>query len=176
MELYSCFPFAVRIQLQEMGLDPQRPLSVTGAMTFGGGPLNNFVLQVTVKMAQLLRRQPGETGMVTSISGMNTKQACALYSTQPGEGGWQFADVTEAVREATELCEIVGDYAGPAVIAGYTVLYQGENAWRGVAVLDLPDGRRTVAYSEDPSVIEAMHGEECCGRDTSVDEGVFSLQ
>ena len=37
---------------------PQCDVSVTGGMTFGGGPLNNFVFQATVKMAQLLRREP----------------------------------------------------------------------------------------------------------------------
>ena len=60
MELYSCFPQAVRVQLEEIPVDAGRPLSVTGGMTFGGGPLNNFVLQATVKMAQLLRSHRGE--------------------------------------------------------------------------------------------------------------------
>jgi acetyl-CoA C-acetyltransferase len=173
MELYSCFPQAVRVQLEELGISDARDLSVTGAMTFAGGPLNNFVLQVTVKMAQCLRESPGHTGLVTSISGMNTKQACALYATEPNPAGWQFADVTEEVRAATPLCELVGDYRGDGRVAGYTVLYQGETPWRAVAVCDLPDGRRTTVYSEDAGLIEQVQEEEFCGQQVIIDEGKF---
>ena len=174
MELYSCFPLAVRVQLQEMGLPANKPLSVTGAMTFAGGPLNNFVLQATVKMAQRMRAQPASTGLVTCISGMNTKQGCALYSTAPNPAGWQYADVTEAVRKATALCELVGGYEGGATIAGYTVLFRGDDPGRAVAVCDLPDGARTVAYSEDATLVEALLGEECVGRQVAIAGGQFS--
>ncbi|HKY16475.1 MAG TPA: hypothetical protein VJM33_16230, partial [Microthrixaceae bacterium] len=44
-ELYSCFPAAVQVQVRELGLDPGRPLTTSGGMSFAGGPLNNFVLQ-----------------------------------------------------------------------------------------------------------------------------------
>src|SRR5262245_13129276 len=50
VELYSCFPSAVRVQARELGLDESRPLSVTGGMTFAGGPLNNFVFQALVRL------------------------------------------------------------------------------------------------------------------------------
>jgi len=172
-ELYSCFPFAVRVQLQEFGMDPGGEFSVTGGMTFGGGPLNNFVLQATVKMARLLRENPVETGLVTTVSGMLTKQACALWSATPGSTGWVFADVTEQVRQASELCELVADYQGEAAVAGYTVLYQGAEPWRAVAVFDLPDGRRTVAYSEDPQWLQMMMTQECCGESFTVAAGQF---
>ena len=39
----------------------RRPVSVTGGMTFGGGPLNNFVLQSTVAMAERLRHGDAAT-------------------------------------------------------------------------------------------------------------------
>jgi acetyl-CoA C-acetyltransferase len=175
MELYSCFPLAVRAQLQELGLSHDQPLSVTGAMTFGGGPLNNFVLQATVKMARLLRGQAGATGLVTCVSGMNTKQGCALYSTLSNPAGWQFADVTTAVEDATGLCELVSAYEGAANIAGYTVLYQGEAPWRAVAVCDLPGGRRTVVFSEEAAVIAAMLIDEFVGRAVQVFGGKFTL-
>ncbi len=85
-ELYSCFPYAVRSQLQEFGMSGSGDLSVTGAMTFGGGPLNNFVFQATARMAQLLRQNPDEVGLVTTVSGMLTKQGVALWSATPNPG------------------------------------------------------------------------------------------
>jgi acetyl-CoA C-acetyltransferase len=174
MELYSCFPLAVRVQLEELGVSEDRLLTVTGAMTFGGGPLNNFVLQATVKMVQLLGEGKGSTGLVTSISGMNTKQACALYAAEPNPAGWQFADVTDEVAAATDLVEVVSGYEGGATIAGFTVLFQGENPWRAVAVCDLPDGNRTVAYSEDSVLVNAMLEGEFVGRTVAIADGQFA--
>ncbi len=60
LELYSCFPVAVRVQARELGIDEARPLTVTGGMTFAGGPLNNFVLQALAKMARGAARRAGE--------------------------------------------------------------------------------------------------------------------
>ncbi len=174
-ELYSCFPYAVRAQLQEFGAIGEGELSVTGGMTFGGGPLNNFVYQATAKMAQVLREQPGEVGLVTTVSGMLTKQGVALWSTEPNPGGWAFEDVTEAVRETFDLREVVADYSGNAVVAGYTVLYQGDTPWRAVAVFDLPGGERTVAFSEQPEAVQQMLDEECCGRTYPLQAGEFTL-
>ena len=172
-ELYSCFPYAVRVQLEEFGMDGSGELSVTGGMTFGGGPLNNFVFQATARMAQLLRSQPEEVGLVTTVSGMLTKQACALWSTAPGADAWACNDVTEQVRQAMDIRELVAAYQGEATVAGYTVLFQGSEPWRAVAVFDLPDERRTVAYSEQPEILASMQQREFCGQRFSLAEGRF---
>ena len=174
-EIYSCFPAAVRVQLDEFGMVNDGGLTVTGAMTFGGGPLNNFVFQATVKMAQLLRAQPDEVGLVTSVSGMLTKQACALWSAYPGEAPWAFSDVTAEVSRSSPLCDLIADYSGPGVVAGYTVLFQGDDPWRGVAVFDLPGGKRTVAYTQSTELMEQLMGEEQCGKQFLLDKGQFAL-
>ena len=172
-ELYSCFPYAVRVQLEEFGLDLNRDVSVTGGMTFGGGPLNNFAFQATVKMAQLLRKNPAEIGLVTTVSGLSTKQACALWSTNPGVKDWTCADVTDQVCQQSDVCEVVSNYSGKGSVAGYTVLHQGSDPWRAVAVFDLPGSQRTVAYSEDPAMMEVMMTQECCGLSYYVTAGRF---
>ena len=56
LELYSCFPAAVRVQARELGIDAARRLTLSGGMAFAGGPLNNFVLQALVRMVGALRR------------------------------------------------------------------------------------------------------------------------
>ncbi|MEM9254882.1 MAG: acetyl-CoA acetyltransferase [Pseudomonadota bacterium] len=172
-ELYSCFPYAVRVQMAEFGLRGGGDLSVTGGMTFGGGPLNNFVFQATVKMAQLLRLQPEELGLVTTVSGMVTKQACALWSCTVPAAGWQFADVSEEVRASTDLCELVADYQGVGSVAGYTVLWQGSAPWRAIAVFDLPEDRRTVAFSENSTIMQDMMHRECGGLEYRLTDGQF---
>ena len=83
VDLYSCFPIAVRTQVLELGIDLDRDLTVTGGMTWAGGPLNNYVIQAAVKLTQVLRADPGSTGLLTSISGMITKQGASMWSSEP---------------------------------------------------------------------------------------------
>ena len=91
VDLYSCFPSAVRIQARELGLpldDPDgRPLSVGGGMTFGGGPLNNATFQALARMVPMLRDAPGTTGLLTFISGIITKHGTSVWSTTPARAG-----------------------------------------------------------------------------------------
>jgi len=44
IDLYSCFPVAVQVAARELGIAQDRPLTVTGGLTFAGGPLNNYVM------------------------------------------------------------------------------------------------------------------------------------
>ncbi len=168
LELYSCFPVAVRVQVRELGVAADRALTVTGGMAFAGGPLNNFVLQAVVRMAEVLRANRAGTGMVTAVSGMLTKQGVSLWSTRPPAAPCRFADVTRDVAAAMPTVEVIDAYKGPATIASYTVLYDGDTPVRAVAVCDLPDGRRTLGASNEPHLAAAMTEREHCGRRVSI--------
>ena len=163
-ELYSCFPVAVRIQAREIGLPEGMPLTQTGGMSFAGGPLNNFVYQSLVKMIEVLRKHPGDVGLVTAVSGMLTKQGVSLWSSAKPAHGFAYADVSGEVRDSTRLCDVIEEARGPAVVATYTVLYDKAGApARGVIVADLPDGRRTVAHTDDAGLVSTMLEQEFCG-------------
>ena len=88
-EVYSCFPAAVRVQQRELGLDAAGTPTLTGGMTFAGGPFNHFVLQSLVALGRRLRSDPGELGLVTTVSGMLSKPGLAVWSADPppGAGG-----------------------------------------------------------------------------------------
>ena len=65
VDLYSCFPSAVQVAAAELGLpvdDPARPLTVTGGLTFAGGPWSNYVAHSIATMAELLAANPGKRG------------------------------------------------------------------------------------------------------------------
>ncbi|MGB0964338.1 MAG: acetyl-CoA acetyltransferase, partial [Mycobacterium sp.] len=65
VDVYSCFPSAVQIAARELGLpigDSSRPLTVTGGLTFAGGPWNNYVTHSIATMAQQLVARPGSRG------------------------------------------------------------------------------------------------------------------
>ena len=55
VELYSCFPAAVRVQQRELGLPHDGIPTVTGGMAFAGGPFNNFTYQATAAVVERLR-------------------------------------------------------------------------------------------------------------------------
>jgi acetyl-CoA C-acetyltransferase len=174
VDLYSCYPAAVRVQLRELGLSAGRPLTVTGGMTFAGGPLNNYVLQAMAAMTARLRADPRATGLVTAVSGMLTKQGVSLWSGTPGARDFRHQDVTSEVETGTARVPCVPPRASAATIASYTVPYGGDRPERAIAVCDLPDGTRTIATSEDAPQAAAMTSSEWCGRRVAVrDDGSF---
>jgi acetyl-CoA C-acetyltransferase len=162
-DLYSCFPAAVRVQQREIGIGDERPLTVTGGMTFGGGPLNHYMFQGLASMARVLRADPGSTGLVTAVSGMVTKQGVSLWSTEPGPG-FAHDDVSEATARDTPAVPVERATASPATIATYTVLVDRSGPPRTVFLCDLPSGARTLAASSDEAIAECATSEELCGR------------
>jgi acetyl-CoA C-acetyltransferase len=172
LDLYSCFPSAVQIFADALAVDDCRDLTVTGSMASAGGPLNNYVLQATCRMVELLRDtskiKPAANGLVTSVSGMMTKQGYGLWSTQKPLHPFAFIDVTEKVQADSRSLEVLQQYEGSATIAGYTVLFQGDAPSRAIIIANTPDARRVIAYSEDAEIMHAMMQEEWCGRTVDV--------
>jgi acetyl-CoA C-acetyltransferase len=177
LDLYSCFPSAVRLQLRELGIDATRPLTVTGGMTFGGGPLNNYTLQSLAKMCDLLRERPDAYGLVTAVSGIVTKFAGAIWSCRaPADGSVLTDDVSDEARVATGLVAVDADHEGAATIAGYTVVHEHGTPTAAVTVVDTPTGTRSVATSTDPELVTAMARDEWIGRTVTVRSGELHVQ
>ncbi len=167
LELYSCFPAAVRVQRRELDIAAERPVTVTGGMAFAGGPLNNFVLQAAVRLAQRLREEPGASGLLSAVSGMLTKQGVSLWSQQAGPG-FASADVSAQAERATRRVEIAPEFRGTARVAGYTVLYAGDRPNQTIAVCDTGDGARAVVVGEDPALAQRATTRELCGREIEI--------
>ncbi len=164
VDLYSCFPIAVRTQALELGLDLGRDLTMTGGMTWAGGPLNNYVIQAAVKLAQVLRADPGSTGLLTSISGMITKQGASVWSAEPPEQPFANIDVTDAVAAELQPKPYRTGDNEQAEVVSYTVIWGREGPERAVAIGEFPDGARTLLVSAAPAVMAAAVAGEFCGR------------
>jgi acetyl-CoA C-acetyltransferase len=172
-DVYSCFPSAVQVAAKEIGLDTSKPLTVTGGLTFGGGPLNNYVMHGIARMAELLREAPGEKGLCTANGGFLTKHAFGVYSTEPPSVPFQHADLQDEV-DALPKREAVVEHEGEVTLESYTVMYEGSEPAVGHAACLLPDGGRTWANIPDRDVAAAMTTEEFCGRAGRVSGGIFS--
>ena len=175
VELYSCFPIAVESYAQELGLSLARDLTVTGGMQFAGGPFNNYVLQASCRMAQLIRSGHGRTGLVSSVSGVLTKQGFGLWADAPGNEGFVSLDVTADTAQMQGIKEVVEAYSGAAVVAGYTVLYGKNHPARALVLADTHDGRRALAWSENPALVQRIEAAEFCGQRIEVQGEVFAL-
>ncbi len=181
LELYSCFPSAVQVYANALGADDERDLTVTGGMASAGGPLNNYVFQSTCRMVELLREKAQQkhaaaNGLVSSVSGMLTKQAYGLWSTQKPQKPFAFVDVSDAVDAASAVKTVLENYEGSAVIAGYTVLYAGDSPSRAIAIADTPTGERVVVFSEEPAVLQCCTSDaEQCGKVVRVNQGRFAF-
>jgi acetyl-CoA C-acetyltransferase len=174
VDLYSCFPSAVQIGAAEIGLGLDRPLTVTGGLSFAGGPWNNYVTHSIATMAGLLRDEPGALGLITANGGYVTKHALGLYSTEPPAGGFRWADVQAAVDALPrrEVCETVDDsVGGTATVESWVVQHGRDGApERVIASCLLDDGRRAWATSaDDATVAEMRTGAEQIGRAVKID-------
>lgn len=168
-ELYSCFPSAVGVQQRELGLQGGPVPTVTGGMAFAGGPFNNFTYQATAAIAGRLRNDPGALGMVTTVSGLLTKPALAVWSTEPGP--LLVDDLANQAEAATEQREVantpdvlaVTETRG-ATIASLTVTYSGSDATSSFVIADLTDGRRWIGTSDDPDLLSEARRTELIGQ------------
>lgn len=167
-DLYSCFPSAVQVAASELGIPEGRPLTVTGGLTFGGGPLNSYTLHAIARMVEVLRADRGSTGLVSGNGGWLAKHAFGIYSTEPPREGFRYENL-QAEVDAEPLREALIDWDGPVTIEAYTVAHRkGVPRIAHVACLT-DDGRRTWGRVDDPRVMEAMMREEFCGRSGRID-------
>ena len=174
LDLYSCFPVAVTTAAEGLGVPSGRDLTVTGGMSFAGGPLNNYVFQALVRAAQLLAEGQGATALVTCVSGLYTKQGFTVLATPPPAQPSSVQDVTDEVAAREPALPVADEGSGPGTIVAATVLHQGGTPERAIAVVDLADGRRTMAASLEPEVLARFVVEEPVGLPVEVAEGTFT--
>src|ERR1700754_5047841 len=57
VELYSCFPCVPKMARRILGWPVAKPASVFGGLTFGGGPIGNYMSHAVVSMVHRLREE-----------------------------------------------------------------------------------------------------------------------
>jgi acetyl-CoA C-acetyltransferase len=158
VELYSCFPCVPKMARRVLGWPIEKPATVFGGLTFGGGPIGNYMSHAVVSMVLKLREE-GRFGLLFANGGFATHNHTIVIGREPILAAafphdFHFQDEADVDRGAVPA--IVEDYEGPATIETYTVLYErdGSAKW-GVIVARTSDGARTLAKvpSDDQSGI-----------------------
>lgn len=177
-DLYSCFPSAVQLAMGAIGLagpmggDP-RPLTVTGGLCFGGGPLNNYPTHAIARMVEVLRADPGSVGLTTALGWYATKHSCGIWSTTPPTSGFVRVDpsVTQAEVDARPSRAWATGYAGAATIEATAVPFDRDGTpTTGIVTAIAPDGRRVWANVTDPDALVAMTTRAWEGRTATIAE------
>ncbi|MBU7588070.1 acetyl-CoA acetyltransferase [Sphingopyxis terrae subsp. ummariensis] len=149
VELYSCFPCVPKMARRTLGWPVDRPATVFGGLTFGGGPIANYMSHAIVSMVEKLRRE-GRYGFLFANGGFATDNHCIVLGKEPIAAAsfpQDFDYQAEAEAKRGPVPDLVEDYAGPATIESYTVFYGRDGAPRaGVVVARTPEGRRTLAH------------------------------
>ena len=166
VDLYSCFPSAVQLGAQSLGLSTtDRQLTRTGGLPFAGGPWNNYVMHAIATVTKDLREQPGEKGLVWANGGYATKHAFGVYGTEPPTGGFKHAYPQDEIDALPRRELATGeDAAGPATIEAFTVMHGREGTpEQAIATALLDDGRRAWGLSTDADVMGALADGEWVG-------------
>jgi acetyl-CoA C-acetyltransferase len=175
LDVYSCFPSAVQAAAEAIGIDESRRLTVTGGLTFAGGPLNNYVTHSIAALVGVLRADPGSLGLATANGGFLTKHALGLYSTEPPRTPFRRlpladGDIAHDARDAAP------DHTGAVTVEASTVMHDHDGPSRALFALRTADGRRTWGSSDDASVMKSVMTDELCGTTADIDaEGTVRL-
>ncbi len=168
LDLYSCFPSAVEIACDELGLaaDDPRGLTVTGGLPYFGGPGNNYVTHSIAEMMNRVRVNPGSLGMVTANGNYVTKQSIGIYSSEPGPH--PFSPRDPAVYQAeidAEPGPWVSEHAeGRARVETYTVMHDRTGPSFGIMFGRLGNDSRFIAVlPEDRALLSAMTEQDHLG-------------
>ncbi len=183
VDLYSCFPAVVEMAGHELGIaidQPERPVTVTGGLTFFGGPGNNYVTHSIAQMAHRLRELPGACGLVSGLGWFATKHSIGIYGSRPprheGRDGFRWRDV-QAEVDALPQSRVSSSYEGPCQVETYTITYDRfENPERAIIVAQAPDGVRVWGNITDADTLVGLSEVELCGREATIGaDGIVDL-
>jgi acetyl-CoA C-acetyltransferase len=151
-DLYSCFPCAVIISALEIGLDINSlpPLSITGGLSYFGGPGSNYVMHAIAHAVARLRKNPEQFGLITGNGWYLTKHSTGIYSGIEPKRPWdrKTMKAIQPVIDAMPSPVFCERPKGQVTIETYTVLHdlikEGPVA---VIIGKLDSGARCMALS-----------------------------
>ncbi|WP_430417448.1 hypothetical protein [Parasphingorhabdus sp.] len=155
IDIYSCFPVAVSLAMDALG-SPDRPLSsytLTGGLSFFGGPGNSYSAHGIVALVEALREDGSKPGMISANGGVINKESVGIYAAQPVAGSWSPDRVAEPHRILKpDHVKEEHFFNGNAVIKSYSMPYG--KASRGAASLWLEDEQGLPAIGVLPDAPE----------------------
>lgn len=181
-DLYSCFPCAVQVTCNEIGLSAQdrRGVTVTGGLPYMGGPGNNYSLHGIAEMTARLRKRDKGFGLVTANGLYLTKHSLGLYSTEPADSQWVTVNSDSLQKQIDDLpcLSLAADPVGTAIVEAFTVAFDRHGPKSGIVIAKNLTGERILAYTRaDADTLNHLLKEDPVGRSgqVSVEDGINIL-
>ena len=164
IDLYSCFPAAVQVAQREIGVDPGRPFTITGGLTFAAGPMNCYCILPLTKAVELLRSSPSKRALLTGNGGCFTKHSALVLSCEPSPNGFRSSS-PQAEVDALPSRPTPTDPVEHGTLETYTVTFDREmQPERAIlAILDEAGGRHW-SDTTDVATITDLLADDCCGQ------------
>ncbi|TAE75581.1 MAG: hypothetical protein EAZ85_01960 [Bacteroidetes bacterium] len=150
-DLYSCFPAAVQVAQKSIGLslDDKRPLSLTGGLSFFGGPWNNYSMHAIATTIEKIRNNIFKNVLINGLGWYITKHSIGIYSKFPPKGIFELPNLDDLQKEidAEMLPDLVKEANGKATIIGYSILFDFKNQPnKTIFLLELENKLRALSY------------------------------
>ncbi|MBS3960874.1 MAG: acetyl-CoA acetyltransferase [Sandarakinorhabdus sp.] len=152
MDLYSCFPSAVEIAADEIGIahDDPRGLTLTGGLPYFGGPGNNYSMHSIAEVAARCRAHPGDYGLVFANGGYLTRHSFGVWNTNPGDFTCTEAAICQAAIDRIEGPRLEERPEGAGTVETFTVIHdKGVPAFALIVGRLNGDGSRFLAQIHD---------------------------
>lgn len=171
VELYSCFPCVPKLARRILGWPADRPVTVHGGLTFGGGPIANYMTHAIAAMVRLLRKE-GRYGFLFANGGHCSHNHSIVLMREPPQENpfpqdYHYQEEADAGRRP--IPPLTDEYEGKAPVETYTVIYKrGGEPDYGVALSRTrlgerliarvqPDDTRSIAFLTDGRVEPVGH-------------------
>jgi acetyl-CoA C-acetyltransferase len=148
VELYSCFPCIPKMARRAIDWPVDKPITAFGGLTFGGGPIGNYMSHAIGSMVDTLRKERG-TALLFANGGYATHNHAIVISADPITAAhlpseFDYNGDAAALRDAVP--PVVEMYEGQATIETYTIFYRRDGSIRfGTVIARTPDGARLLA-------------------------------
>ena len=169
-DLYSCFPCAVLLAAEALGLDWRaKAATVTGGLPFFGGAGNNYSMHAIAAMVEKLRADRAGYGLVLANGGFLSKEAVGIYSARPVED-WQpvsSADIQQQIDQVPAPTLISGNCS--AIVETYTVTFTKGVASRGYVIANNATGRVIARVrSGDLDTLAMLQRDDMVGKSVTI--------
>lgn len=143
VELYSCFPCVPKMARRILRWPMERPHSVYGGLTFGGGPIGNCMTHAIAAMVEKLRAG-ARAGLIFANGGFATRNHGIVLrrGVQTARDALSYDVQAEADRLRGPTPPLVSDYRGAAMLETFAAPFAaGRPRYANVLALT-PTGTR----------------------------------
>lgn len=147
VELYSCFPCVPKMARRVIGWPLDRPHSIYGGLTFGGGPIGNCMTHAVAALVRRLR-EGSRAGLVFGNGGFATRNHAIVLTRNAPATPRQPRDYdvqAQADAQRGAIPPLLADHVGPGWIESYLVPHRGGVPAQATVVARTAAGARFLA-------------------------------